>query len=217
MVKKNFWIFILILCLGLFLVGCPKKKVEFSKEQSFAQKSEEARRLEAERAAREAKEAKDAKEAKEARERELAKIKEEEAKKLEERELEKSLVAKKEQGIEGVVFESKLFKDIYFDFDKYDVRREDEGILRENAAWLKKNPKMKIQIEGYCDERGTAEYNLALGERRANMTKKYLLSLGISSDRISTISYGEERPLDPGHNEEAWAKNRRAHIVVLSK
>jgi peptidoglycan-associated lipoprotein len=89
--------------------------------------------------------------------------------------------------------------------------------LRENAAWLKKNPKMKIQIEGYCDERGTAEYNLALGERRANMTKKYLLSLGISSDRISTISYGEERPLDPGHNEEAWGKNRRAHIVVLSK
>ena len=214
MVKKSLWIFIFVLCFGLFLVGCPKKKVEFSKEQSAAQKSEEARRLEAEQAAKQAKEAK---EAKEARERELARIKEEEAKKLKEEELERSLVAKKEQGIEGVVFESKLFKDIHFDFDKYDIRREDEGILRENAAWLKKNPKMKIQIEGYCDERGTAEYNLALGERRANMTKKYLLSLGISSDRISTISYGEERPLDPGHNEEAWGKNRRAHTVVLSK
>jgi peptidoglycan-associated lipoprotein len=93
----------------------------------------------------------------------------------------------------------------------------DEGILRENAAFLKKNPKMKIQIEGHCDERGTVEYNLALGERRANNTKRYLVSLGITSDRISTISFGKEMPLDPGHNEEAWAKNRRAHIVVLSK
>jgi peptidoglycan-associated lipoprotein len=211
MVKKSFCIFILIFCLGMFLAGCPKKKVAFSKEESPAQQSEEARRLEAERAAKEAKEAQEAKE------RELARIKEEEAKKLKEQELEKSLVAKKEQGIEGVVYESKLFKDIHFEFDKYDIRREDEEILRENAAWLKKNPKMKIQIEGHCDERGTAEYNLALGERRANMTKKYLLSLGISSDRISTISYGEEKPLDPGHNEEAWAKNRRAHTVVLSK
>jgi peptidoglycan-associated lipoprotein len=211
MVKKSFCIFILIFCLGMFLAGCPKKKVAFSKEESSAQQSEEARRLEAERAAKEAKEAQEAKE------RELARIKEEEAKKLKEQELEKSLVAKKEQGIEGVVYESKLFKDIHFEFDKYDIRREDEEILRENAAWLKKNPKMKIQIEGHCDERGTAEYNLALGERRANMTKKYLLSLGISSDRISTISYGEEKPLDPGHNEEAWAKNRRAHTVVLSK
>ena len=211
MVKKSFCIFILIFCFGMFLAGCPKKKVQFSKEESSAQQSEEARRLEAERAAKEAKEAQEAKE------RELARIKEEEAKKLKEQELEKSLVAKKEQGIEGVVYESKLFKDIHFEFDKYDIRREDEEILRENAAWLKKNPKMKIQIEGHCDERGTAEYNLALGERRANMTKKYLLSLGISSDRISTISYGEEKPLDPGHNEEAWAKNRRAHIVVLSK
>jgi peptidoglycan-associated lipoprotein len=127
------------------------------------------------------------------------------------------LVAKKESGIEGEVFESKLLKDIRFDYDKYDIRRVDEGILRENAAFLKKNPKMKIQIEGHCDERGTVEYNLALGERRANNTKRYLVSLGITSDRISTISFGKERPLDPGHNEEAWAKNRRAHIVVLSK
>lgn len=127
------------------------------------------------------------------------------------------MVAKKERGIEGEVFESKLLKDIRFDYDKYDIRRVDEGILRENAAFLKKNPKMKIQIEGHCDERGTVEYNLALGERRANNTKRYLVSLGITSDRISTISFGKERPLDPGHNEEAWAKNRRAHIVVLSK
>ena len=217
MIKKSFSIFVLILCLGLFLVGCPKKTVKFSREQPSAQKSEEARRLEAEQAAKEARKAKEAREAQEAKDRELARIKEEEAKMAQGRELEKSLVAKKERGIEGEVFESKLLKDIRFDYDKYEIRREDEDILRENAAFLKKNPKMKIQIEGHCDERGTAEYNLALGERRANSTKKYLVSLGITSDRISTISYGEERPLDPRSNEEAWAKNRRAHIVVLSK
>jgi peptidoglycan-associated lipoprotein len=126
-------------------------------------------------------------------------------------------MAKKEPGIEGEVFESKLLKDIHFDFDKYNIRPGDAEILKGNAALLKKYPKVKVQIEGHCDERGTVEYNLALGERRANATKKYLISLGISADRISTISYGKERPLDSGHNEEAWAKNRRAHIVVLSK
>jgi peptidoglycan-associated lipoprotein len=211
MIKKSFSIFILILCLGLFLVGCPKKTVVVNRDRPSVQRSEEASRLEAERAARETREAQELKE------RELARIKEEEAKKPTGGELEKSLVAKKESGIEGEVFESKLLKDIRFDYDKYDIRRVDEGILRENAAFLKKNPKMKIQIEGHCDERGTVEYNLALGERRANNTKRYLVSLGITSDRISTISFGKERPLDPGHNEEAWAKNRRAHIVVLSK
>jgi peptidoglycan-associated lipoprotein len=214
MVKKSFSIFILILCLGLFIAGCPKKTVKFDREQPSVQRSEEARRLEAERAAREAREAREAQELKE---RELARIKEEEAKMAQGKELEKSLVAKKERGIEGEVFESTLLKDIHFGYDKYEIRQEDEEILKENAAFLRKNPKMKIQIEGHCDERGTAEYNLALGERRANHTKKYLVSLGISPDRISTISYGEEKPLDPGYNEEAWAKNRRAHIVVLSK
>jgi peptidoglycan-associated lipoprotein len=217
MIKKSFSIFVLVLCLGLLLAGCPKKTVRVDRDRSSAPKADEARRLEAEQAAREAKEAKEAKEAQEAKERELARIKEEEAKLAQKGELEKSLVAKKDLGIEGEVFESKLLKDIRFDYDKYDIRREDEGILKENAAFLKKNPKMKIQIEGHCDERGTAEYNLALGERRANSTKRYLVSLGITSDRISTISYGEERPLDPRNNEEAWAKNRRAHIVVLSK
>lgn len=214
MAKKSFTILILVLCLGLFSAGCPKKRVAIYKEQPSVQKSEEARTLEAERAAKEAREAREAQEAKE---RELARIKEEEAKLARKGELEKSLVAKKERGIEGEVFESKLLKDIRFDYDKYDIRREDEGILKENAAFLKKNPNMKIQIEGHCDERGTVEYNLALGERRANSAKRYLVSLGISADRISTISFGKERPLDPGHTEEAWARNRRAHIVVLSK
>jgi peptidoglycan-associated lipoprotein len=133
------------------------------------------------------------------------------------REFEKSLVAKKTPGIEGEVFESALLKDIHFDFDKYDIRPGNAEILKENAALLKKYPDVKIQIEGHCDERGTVEYNLALGERRANSTKSYLTSLGISTNRLSTISYGKERPLDPGHNEEAWAKNRRSHFIILSK
>ena len=151
------------------------------------------------------------------REKELARIKEEEARKAREKELEKSLTAKKQPGIEGEVLESKLLKDVYFDFDRYDVRPQDVTILKENAAVLMKYPRLKVQIEGHCDEKGTAEYNLALGERRANSVKKYLISLGVPADRLSTISYGKEMPVDPGHNEEAWAKNRRAHLIILSK
>jgi len=130
---------------------------------------------------------------------------------------EKSLVAAKTPGIEGQVFESSLLKDIHFDFDRYDIRPIDAAILKENAALLNKFTNVKIQIEGHCDERGTVEYNLALGERRATSAKNYLVSLGIASARISTISYGEEKPLDPSHNEEAWAKNRRAHTLVTAK
>jgi peptidoglycan-associated lipoprotein len=205
MSKKRLTLFVFILCLGLFLGGCPKKQVAVSRDQSSVQRAEEAARLQREREAREAKE------------RELAKLREEELKKPAGGDLEKTLVTKKEPGIAGEVFESKLLKDIHFDFDKYDVRPVDEAVLKENAAFLKNNPQMKIQIEGHCDERGTVEYNLALGERRASNTKKYLVFLGIPSERISTISYGKERPLDKGHHEEAWARNRRAHIVVLSK
>jgi peptidoglycan-associated lipoprotein len=207
MVKKGFSFLILVLCLGLILTGCPKKTVV--KEEPSVKKSEEAAKLESERerAARE----------KEAQEREAARIKDEEARKASEKEFEKSLVAKKQPGIEGEVFESSLLKDVYFEFDKYDIRPQDAEALKGNAALLTKNPKLKVQIEGHCDERGTIEYNLALGERRANSAKKYLTSLGISGDRIATISYGKEMPLDPGHNEGAWAKNRRAHTVILSK
>jgi len=202
MIRKSIGVLIFILCFGLILTGCPKKTVV--KEEPSVKK-EEAPRVEAEQVA------------KEARERELAKIREEEVKKAQEKEFEKSLVAKKEPGIEGEILESKLLKDIHFNFDKYDIRPGDAEILKGNAALLERYTNVKIQIEGHCDERGTIEYNLALGERRANSTKKYLISLGISPGRISTISYGKERPLDPDHNEEAWAKNRRAHTIILSK
>ncbi|MCL5966385.1 MAG: peptidoglycan-associated lipoprotein Pal [Deltaproteobacteria bacterium] len=109
--------------------------------------------------------------------------------------------------------ESHAFENIHFDFDKSLIREDDKPILRKVADDLKKNLSVKITIEGHCDERGTAEYNMALGERRATSAKKYLEGLGIAADRMSTVSYGKERPLDPGHNEEAWARNRRAVFV----
>ncbi|UCF55852.1 MAG: peptidoglycan-associated lipoprotein Pal, partial [Deltaproteobacteria bacterium] len=102
-------------------------------------------------------------------------------------------------------------------FDRYDLTPRAREILSQNAELLLKHSQVDIQIEGHCDERGTIEYNLALGDRRSNNAKQYLLSLGVSPNRISTISYGEEMPADPGHNEEAWAQNRRAHFIVLSR
>ncbi len=104
---------------------------------------------------------------------------------------------------------------VHFDFDKYDIRPDDAKILEKNAEVLKVYPKVRIKIEGHCDERGTNEYNLALGEKRAITARDYLARLGIEEEKISTISYGEERPLVPAHNESAWAKNRRAEFVVL--
>ncbi len=208
--KHYVMVMVFVLSLGLIMVGCPKKTVV--KDEPSAKS--EAARIEAERIAKEKE--REARE-REARQREEARLKEKEREEQARREFERSLVAKKTPGIEGEVFESHLLKPIFFDFDKYDIRPGDAEILKENAALLKKFPNIKIQIEGHCDERGTNEYNLALGERRASSTKQYLINLGISKDRISTISYGEERPFDPGHNEEAWAKNRRAHFVITSK
>ena len=106
---------------------------------------------------------------------------------------------------------------IHFDFDKYDIREDAKPILERNAEWLRRHPTVKILIEGHCDERGTEEYNLALGEKRARATMDYLVALGISPDRIKIISYGKSRPLDLGHNEIAWAKNRRAEFVIIAK
>ena len=105
-------------------------------------------------------------------------------------------------------------RDINFDFDSSIIRPDAREILKGNADFLLKNRAATIVIEGHCDERGTAEYNMALGQRRAQETKKYLVNLGIKESTIKTISYGEERPLDPGNTEEAWAKNRRAHFLI---
>lgn len=104
-------------------------------------------------------------------------------------------------------------KIIYFNFDDADIRPEFAELLKAHADYLVKNPGVNVRIEGHTDERGTPEYNIALGERRANAVKQYLMNLGVPASQMSTVSYGEEMPLDTGHNEEAWAKNRRAVLV----
>jgi peptidoglycan-associated lipoprotein len=109
------------------------------------------------------------------------------------------------------------FQPVFYGLDQADVDEEDQRVLEANAEILKKYPTWVITIEGHADERGSAEYNLALGERRALAARNYLVSLGIPADRLRTVSYGKEFPFDPGHTEEAWAKNRRAHFVVTSK
>ena len=106
---------------------------------------------------------------------------------------------------------------LLFELDSSDVSSDGQQLLQANAAVLKKYPGMQITIEGHCDERGTAEYNLALGERRALSAKNYLVSLGIPADRVKTVSYGKEFPFDAGHDDGAWAKNRRAHFVITAK
>ncbi len=103
---------------------------------------------------------------------------------------------------------------VFFDFDRYNLKPSARRVLEKQAVWLKKYSKLTITVEGHTDERGTREYNLALGDRRANSTKDYLISLGVSPNRIKTISYGKERPVALGSNEAAWAQNRRAVTVV---
>ncbi len=107
-----------------------------------------------------------------------------------------------------------VLKTVYFDFDKYDLRDDTVATLKENAQWLRENPKYKITLEGHCDERGTIEYNLELGAKRASAVQSYLINLGLESEQFKMISYGEEKPADPGHNEESWAKNRRVEFVI---
>ncbi len=123
-------------------------------------------------------------------------------------------------GLDGahipVAQEGLILKDVNFAFDSYQISPVAAEILRGHAEWLKNNPNTRVQIEGHCDERGTQEYNMVLGANRARAAMEYLRSLGISENRLSTVSYGKELPLDPRSNEEAWAKNRRAHFNILN-
>ena len=113
--------------------------------------------------------------------------------------------------------EQTAFEDIYFVFDKSTIEPEAREILKRLASLLGSNKNYSLVVEGHCDERGTVEYNLALGQRRADAAMKYLVDLGLDKESIKTITYGKERPLDPGHDEEAWAKNRRAHFLTTLK
>jgi len=124
--------------------------------------------------------------------------------------------AKKEAAAKAAAILKELtIADIYFDFDKYNLKPEAQAILKAGAPAYLKYKDYKLVVEGHCDERGTVEYNLALGQKRADEAAKYLVDLGIEKDRIKTISYGKEMPLDKGHDEAAWAKNRRAHFVIF--
>ena len=120
------------------------------------------------------------------------------------------------QPTQSVVTEP-VFENVYFNFAKSDLLQDARNTLNKNAEiLLKENPSIKIQISGNCDERGSAEYNLALGERRAKSAQQYLITLGVPTDRLSTISYGKEKPAVEGHDEAAWAKNRRDDFVLLN-
>lgn len=112
---------------------------------------------------------------------------------------------------------SSPLKDVLFDFDRYDLSAEARGVLRGNADWLKNNPSVRVEIEGHCDERGTNDYNLALGAKRAGAARDYLASLGIAADRLSTTSYGEEIPVCQEHSESCWRQNRRARFVIVER
>jgi peptidoglycan-associated lipoprotein len=182
-------LFILFISITLaFSIGCAKKgAVAVSEEKPAAAKTEAKAQQQQQTAAEDT-----AKQKQQLAQAERAKIKEAEA----------------------AVSPIAGFDFIYFDYDKYNVKSEFRGTLNKVADWLKKNEGYSLRIEGNCDERGTAEYNLALGEKRANSAKDYMVKLGIDKGKVNTISYGKEKPVDPGHNEEAWAKNRNAHFVV---
>lgn len=130
---------------------------------------------------------------------------------LREKALREEEARRQKEAAERARFES---EDIYFDFDQYLLSDSAKQNLNRKAQWLKQFPSAKALIEGHCDERGSAEYNLALGQKRADAAMQYLISLGISANRLSSVSFGEEKPMDPRSTEEAWAKNRRAHFVL---
>ncbi len=149
----------------------------------------------------------------------LAQPQEDEAAKQEEIARQRAIDAKQRQeeaAKRKIIAARNLFmnENIYFDFDKSNLKPEAQKVLKRKAEWLRNNSGESIIIEGHCDERGTNEYNLALGDRRAQSAKNFLIDLGIAQSRLTMISYGEERPADRRHNERAWSKNRRDHFVI---
>jgi peptidoglycan-associated lipoprotein len=201
--KKKLWI-----CLSLLFVipglmiftSCAKKTVKVDLAQT---QEDEAAKLAAEKAKLAAEKAK---------QEEIAR-----QRTLDERRRQEDEKRRQEEAARREIIAARnLFmnENIYFDFDKSNLKPEAQEVLKRKAEWLRKNPGESVIIEGHCDERGTNEYNLALGDRRAQSANNFLINLGIAKSRLTTISYGEERPADPQHNEEAWSKNRRNHFVL---
>jgi len=211
--KRNLIIAVLVVFAfsSVFLLSsCAKKQVVTEEKQVKAPPREVAKVEKEKPAVKEAKEAEEVKKAEEAKleklkELEITKKREAEAKLNEEKAWQERRIAKVEA------------ESIYFDFDKSFIKLEYRAVLQAKAEFLKDDPTIHIRIEGNCDERGTNEYNLALGERRANSAAKFLISLGIPSERIEAISYGEERPLASGQGGGAWAQNRRDDFTVIAK
>jgi peptidoglycan-associated lipoprotein len=131
---------------------------------------------------------------------------------------EDELAAKKKAEQEALLKKQQMQKfvneDIFFDFDDAALKADAKATLKDKADYMKANPNVNVTIEGHCDERGTEAYNLALGERRAQSIKTFMVNAGIDKSRLNTVSYGKEKPVDPGHNEAAWAKNRRGHFRI---
>ena len=183
-----FLVLVLIIFVGFLSPSCAKKELKsepvMSEDEARRRAEEEARKREQER---------------------QAAIREEELK-------------EGQLGTESERFQSarEMFEneDILFEFDSASLSVEAQEILRAKAEWLRENPRAQVMIEGHCDERGTNEYNLALGDRRAFSSKSFLVDLGIADSRITTISYGEEQPVDSRSTEDAWTQNRRAHFVI---
>ena len=190
--NKNwaFLVFFLVIFVAFLAPSCGKKEISstpvMSEEEARRQAEEEARRREMEKQAA-----------------------------IQEETIRDERLSESEK-IERTRVERDMFEneDVQFEFDSAKLSMEAQDILRRKAEWLKENPRAKVIIEGHCDERGTNDYNLALGDRRAFSAKSFLVDLGIVESRLTTVSYGEERPLDPRADEDAWAKNRRAHFVI---
>ncbi len=211
--RYSYYLVIFLISLALlFVSGCAKKTV--LKEEAAPRETPAVavqKPAAAEKAKDDAAVRRQAEEERAARERALKAQAEKEAAAA--AKVEKEAAAKKAAKAAAPARATFEFADIYFDFDKYALNDEAKAVIAKGAEWLNKSKDVLVTIEGHCDERGTAEYNLALGERRANAVAKYLIDLGVEAKRIKTISYGFERPLDQRHNEEAWQKNRRAHIA----
>ncbi|MEE8480918.1 MAG: peptidoglycan-associated lipoprotein Pal [Desulfobacterales bacterium] len=228
--KKKLWISLALLLVIpglLFTVSCAKKAVKVEPSAAVTEPSEKSAEEkvaeeEAQEVARKAAEEEEAQEVarkvaveEEKKKKEL--IEEEKVKAAEEEKVKAAEKAVKEEEakLEKIATQNQfMYEDIYFEFDKATLLPMALDILKKKAEHLYNNPGITIVIEGHCDERGTNEYNLALGDRRAESAKSFLVDLGILPSRLTTVSYGEERPVDPNHNREAWAKNRRAHFVV---
>jgi peptidoglycan-associated lipoprotein len=176
-----------------FTTACTKSKISSEPATTITAEEEAARKAE-----------------EEARQRELARQKALAEENLKEESLSRTTAAEQTQ-VEKERFEN---EDIYFDFDSIQLTPEAQEILTKKGKWLRENSEATVTIEGHCDNRGTNEYNLALGEGRAQSAKTFFMDLGIDISRLTTLSYGEERPLDPQQTERAWAKNRRVHFVI---